>query len=34
MIERQPAYAMRQLGVRLAPQGMGVRWLVGGARWQ
>lgn len=31
MIERQPAYGLRQLGVRLAPQRLGVGWLVGGA---
>jgi 2-polyprenyl-6-methoxyphenol hydroxylase-like FAD-dependent oxidoreductase len=30
MIRRQPAYALRQLGVRLAPQKSAIRWLVGG----
>jgi 2-polyprenyl-6-methoxyphenol hydroxylase-like FAD-dependent oxidoreductase len=31
MIRRQPAYTLRQLGVRLAPQAPAIRWLVRGA---
>jgi 2-polyprenyl-6-methoxyphenol hydroxylase-like FAD-dependent oxidoreductase len=31
MIHRQPAYALRQLGFRIAPQGRAIRWLVRGA---
>jgi len=32
MIERQPFYALRQRGVRLAPQHVAMGWLVRGAR--
>jgi 2-polyprenyl-6-methoxyphenol hydroxylase-like FAD-dependent oxidoreductase len=32
MIRRQPAYALREIGMRIAPQGLAIRWLVGGGR--
>ena len=32
MVRRQPAYRVREVGVRVAPQTLAVRWLVGGGR--
>ncbi len=32
MVRRQPAYALRNLGTRIAPQGLAIRWLVGGGK--
>ena len=34
MIRRQPAYKLREIGTRIAPQGLAIRWLVNGARWR
>jgi 2-polyprenyl-6-methoxyphenol hydroxylase-like FAD-dependent oxidoreductase len=32
MIRRQPAYTLRNIGARIAPQRLAVRWIVGGAK--
>ena len=34
MIQRQPAYKLREVGARLAPQALAVRWIVGGATFR
>ena len=34
MIQRQPAYRLRQIGTRLAPQALAIRWLVHGTKWR
>jgi 2-polyprenyl-6-methoxyphenol hydroxylase-like FAD-dependent oxidoreductase len=32
MVRRQPAYAFRDIGTRIAPQSLAIRWLVSGGR--
>ena len=34
MIHRQPAYQLREIGTRCAPQTLALRWLVGGATFR
>jgi 2-polyprenyl-6-methoxyphenol hydroxylase-like FAD-dependent oxidoreductase len=33
MVRRQPAYKLREIGTRIAPQAVAIRWLVGGGKW-
>jgi FAD-dependent urate hydroxylase len=34
MIRRQPAYKVREIGTRIAPQRLAIRWLVAGGKWR
>jgi 2-polyprenyl-6-methoxyphenol hydroxylase-like FAD-dependent oxidoreductase len=34
LIRRRPAERLREIGTRIAPQTLAIRWLVNGARWR